>query len=154
LALALVADVVAQGAGPFQPTESPDLVSTLVGSLVDTVPSPRHLSALEACAQVLTTTEPRLAELLGTHDAHAMFVWLRGLSIVESGPRGLFPHDLARNALGVELRSESVKSNETVAVSLSGRIRATCSPMPKSSNAWATTSRAPSASLRERCRAP
>jgi hypothetical protein len=104
LALALVADVVAQGAGPLPPAEMPDLVNTLVGSLVETVPSPRHLSALEACAQVLATTESLLAELLGIDDAHEMFGWLRGLSIVESGPQGLFPHDLARDALGAQLR--------------------------------------------------
>ena len=73
-------------------------------TLVDTVPSPQHRRALEACAQVLTTTEPLLAELLDLPDAHEMFAWLRSLSIIETGPRGLYPHDIARDALGAELR--------------------------------------------------
>ena len=30
--------------------------------------------------------------------------WLRGLSMMELGRRGLFPHDLAREALAAELR--------------------------------------------------
>jgi hypothetical protein len=104
LALALVADVVAQGGGGFELAERPDVVDALLGSIVDTVPSAQHRSALEACAQVLTTTEPLLARLLDLPDAHDMFEWLRGLSFVEAGPRGLFPHDVARDALGKELR--------------------------------------------------
>ncbi len=104
LALALVADVVAQGGGDLALAERPDVVDALLGSMVDTVPSARHRSALEACAQVLTTTEPLLARLLDLPDAHDMFEWLRGLSFVEAGPRGLFPHDVARDALGRELR--------------------------------------------------
>ena len=37
-------------------------------------------------------------------DAHDPFSWLRGLSFVESGPDGVFPHDLARDALEADLR--------------------------------------------------
>ena len=33
-----------------------------------------------------------------------MFAWLRGLSFVESGPYGLFPHDLARDVIDADLR--------------------------------------------------
>jgi hypothetical protein len=33
-----------------------------------------------------------------------MFAWLRSLSIIEAGPRGLYPHDIARDTLGAELR--------------------------------------------------
>ncbi len=104
LALALVADVVAHGGGALRLAERPDVVDALLGSMVDSVPSAQHRAALEACAQVLTTTEPLLARLLGLDDAHDMFDWLRGLSFVEAGPRGLFPHDVARDALGKELR--------------------------------------------------
>jgi hypothetical protein len=43
-------------------------------------------------------------EVLGVEDAHELFVWLRELSFVESGPDGVFPHDLARDALEADLR--------------------------------------------------
>ena len=104
LALALVADVAAQGGEATPPADLRGVVDALLATLVDTVPSPLHRRALEACAQVLTTTEPLLAELLDLPDAHEMFDWLRSLSIVETGPRGLYPHDVARDALGAELR--------------------------------------------------
>ena len=42
--------------------------------------------------------------MLDTADAHELFEWLRELSFVETGPSGLFPHDLAREALAAELR--------------------------------------------------
>jgi AAA ATPase domain len=104
LALALVADVAAQGGETAPLGDLHGVVDTLLATLVDTVPSPRHRRALEACAQVLTTTEPLLAALLDLPDAHELFAWLRGLSFVESGPRGLYPHDIARETLGAELR--------------------------------------------------
>ena len=39
------------------------------------------------------TTEGLLAEALGAGGAGELFAWLRGLSFVEQGPEGLFPHD-------------------------------------------------------------
>jgi hypothetical protein len=45
-----------------------------------------------------------LREVLGLEDAHELFTWLRELSFVESGPEGVFPHDLARDALEADLR--------------------------------------------------
>ena len=104
LALALVADVAVQGGETTPRGSLRGVVDSLLSTLVDTVPSPQHRRALEACAQVLTTTEPLLAALLKLPDAHEMFAWLRGLSFIESGPRGLYPHDIAREALGAELR--------------------------------------------------
>lgn len=104
LALALVADVVAHASHPLDVATMPEVLGGLLGSLVESVPSVAHRLALEACAQVLTTTEPLLARLLGVDDAHEVFSWLRGLSVVETGPRGLFPHDVARETLGAELR--------------------------------------------------
>ncbi|MFI6602745.1 AAA family ATPase [Nonomuraea sp. NPDC050536] len=102
LALALVADVAAQRR--FSAVSAHQVMGALLKSFVDTVPSPLHQQALEACAQVLATTEPLLAALLDLRDAAELFAWLRDLSIVEYGSRGLFPHDLARDALGAELR--------------------------------------------------
>ncbi len=105
LALSLVADVFAQRPDTrFQRAAVPDVVRALVEHLVQKVPSASHRAALEACALVRLTTEDLLAELLTVSDAHDLFTWLRSLSFVEAGPVGLFPHDLAREALIAELR--------------------------------------------------
>src|SRR5215212_11466697 len=45
-----------------------------------------------------------LAAALDLPDAHDLFEWLRGLSFVEQGPFGLYPHDLAREVLDADLR--------------------------------------------------
>ena len=67
-------------------------------------PGPAHRTALEACALVRLMTEELLAEVLNLPDAHDLFEWLRGLSFIESGRQGIFPHDLAREAIVADLR--------------------------------------------------
>jgi hypothetical protein len=105
LALSLVMDVYAQrGDVPFKPQDAPDLVRSLLEQLVQKVPGPAHRTALEACALVRLTTEELLARILNLPDAHDLFEWLRGLSFIESGRQGIFPHDLAREALVADLR--------------------------------------------------
>lgn len=105
LALSLVAEMFAQRrAVIFQPEAAPDIIKTLVEQFVQKVPGPAHRAALEACALVRLTSEPLLSETLGLPDVHEIFEWLRSLSFIESGPLGLFPHDLAREALAVDLR--------------------------------------------------
>jgi hypothetical protein len=105
LALSLVADVFAQRPGTqFHPEAVPDIVKTLLGQFVQKVPGPAHRAALEACALVRVTTEALLGELLAMGDVHELFEWLRSLSFIESGQEGLFPHDLAREALVADLR--------------------------------------------------
>jgi hypothetical protein len=104
LALSLIADVCTQRGGVVPLTEDPQLVTALLGVLLGAVPSARHRAALEACALVSALTEPLLAALLDVGDAREEFAWLRGLSITEYGPRGVFPHDLAREALAAETR--------------------------------------------------
>ena len=105
LALSLVADLFAQGrAIQFQAESVPDVVRTLLQQFVQKVPGPAHRTALEACALLRITTEGLLAQMLATSDAHELFEWLRSLSFVESGQQGLFPHDLAREALVADLR--------------------------------------------------
>jgi hypothetical protein len=105
LALSLVADVVAQrpDAG-FQPAETPDVVKALVERLLQQVPGPAQRAALEACALLRLTTEALLAAMVAVPDAHELFEWLCGLSFMQMGQMGLFPHDLAREALVAELR--------------------------------------------------
>jgi hypothetical protein len=104
LALAIAADVCAQRQGNVDLAATPQVVTALLAGLLDAVPSAAHRAALEACSQVRVTTEPLLAALLDVTDAREMFDWLRTLSVVEFGPRGLFPHELARDALTAELR--------------------------------------------------
>ena len=115
LALSLVGDVFAQRPGlHFQPDAAPDIVKTLLERFVQKVPGPAHRAALEAAAMVRVTTEALLATMLrpansspgATSDqsAHEMFEWLRDLSFVETSREGLFPHDLAREALLADLR--------------------------------------------------
>ena len=105
LALSLVADTFAQrGDMGFEPQAAPDVIKTLVEQFVQKVPGPAHRAALEACALTRVMTEALLGQALNVLDAHELFDWLRGLSFIESGPEGLFPHDLAREALMADLR--------------------------------------------------
>jgi hypothetical protein len=104
LGLSLLADVVARGGEAAADPLTPDLVGTLLRWFVEVVPSGLHRRALEVCALARVTTEALLREVLGLEDAHELFAWLRGLSFVESGPDGVFPHDLARDALDADLR--------------------------------------------------
>lgn len=45
-----------------------------------------------------------LRAALEIDDAYELFAWLRGLSFVQQGPAGLFPHDLARQVIDADLR--------------------------------------------------
>lgn len=105
LALALIADAFAQYPSlVFQPAEAPDIIAPLLERFIQSTPTSAHRAALEACALVRLTTEPLLATLLDLPDAHALFTWLRTLSFMEAEWRGLFPHDLAREAITADLR--------------------------------------------------
>lgn len=105
LALSLVADRFEQRPDlELDGEDAPELVRELLGRFTAEVPGPQHRAALEACALVRALTEALLADMLAVPDAHAAFEWLRGLSFIESGPHGLFPHDLARTALAADLR--------------------------------------------------
>jgi GTPase SAR1 family protein len=106
LALSLVVDVFAQKNQEieFQPEAVSDVVKVLMERLIQEVPSPTHRMALEACALIRLTTETLLAGMLELPDVHELFEWLRGLSFIEYGTRGIFPHDLAREVLIADLR--------------------------------------------------
>ncbi len=105
LALSLVADLFDQRPDTvFRPDAEPNIIKTLLEQFLDDLPSPQHRAALDLCCLVRGTTEALLAETLGAADAPALFAWLRRLSFVDSGSRGLFPHDLAREALHTDLR--------------------------------------------------
>lgn len=104
LGLSLLVDVVVRGGEAAADPLSPDLVGTLLRRFVEIVPSGVHRRALEVCGLARVTTEALLREALEVDDAHEPFTWLRELSFVESGPDGVYPHDLAREALEADLR--------------------------------------------------
>ena len=106
LALSLAADLLAQNrtAGGFDLSRDPDVVHLLLERFVADVADPLFRQALEICAHTFTTDESLLAHCLGRTQSHAAFQWLRGLSFIEQGPHGLFPHDLAREVLEADLR--------------------------------------------------
>jgi energy-coupling factor transporter ATP-binding protein EcfA2 len=104
LGLSLLADVDVRGGGAAADPLTPDLVGTLLRRFVEIVPSEQHRRALEVCALARVTNEALLREVLGPEDAHEAFAWLRELSFVETGPEGVYPHDLARDALDADLR--------------------------------------------------
>ena len=112
LALSLITDLFSQrGKVGFTPEESPDVVKTLLERFIQQVPGPAHRAALEACALARVMTESLLDQMLdmratgtGPSDgARELFDWLRGLSFIQSSSEGLFPHDLAREALVADL---------------------------------------------------
>jgi DNA-directed RNA polymerase specialized sigma24 family protein len=106
LALSLAAEVAATDASPTQPwTPGQDVIEILLSELIGTVPSAAHRHALEACAHAYTTTQELLAAVLAAEgDPVELFAWLRGLPFIESGPVGLFPHDVVRDALDADLK--------------------------------------------------
>jgi hypothetical protein len=105
LALSLVADVFVQRPGVrFRPAETPDVIKTILEQFVQQVPGPAHRTALESCALVRYTTESLLGHMATMPEVHELFEWLRSLTFIESGPLGLFPHDIAREALVADLR--------------------------------------------------
>lgn len=105
LALSLVADVFAQQPTlEFRPENAPNIIKTLMEQFMHEVPSAQHRAALEACAQVRLLSEPLLAAMLSVDDPHPLFEWLRHLSFIDAERRGLYPHDLAREALVADLR--------------------------------------------------
>lgn len=104
LGLALLTDVVTHGGSMVDDALPPDLVGILLQRFLEVVPSELHRHALEVCALARVTTEPLLRGALGVTDAHEIFAWLRGLSFVYATDEGLYPHDLARDALDADLR--------------------------------------------------
>jgi hypothetical protein len=105
LALSLVADDFAQKQHThFQPSTSPDIVKTLLERFFQDLPTPQHRTALEACALVRLINEDLLKQILDLTSVGELFQWLWSLSFIESGQMGLFPHDLAREALIADLR--------------------------------------------------
>ncbi|MEV0385828.1 ATP-binding protein [Nonomuraea sp. NPDC050643] len=104
LALLLGAAVaVKDGAAGRRWRPPQDVVAALLDQLVGESPSAAHRRALEICAHAYMTTEDLLRAVL-PEDSGTLFRWLRRLPFVESSRLGLFPHDVVRELLEVDLR--------------------------------------------------
>jgi hypothetical protein len=104
LALSIVADMFLQKKNRhFDPLDSPDIMKTLLEQFVQEVPSPAHKAALELCSLVYVTTEKLIEEVLGAQLANELFNWLTTLTFIEKTPAGIYPHDLARDAIASEM---------------------------------------------------
>lgn len=103
LGLSLLVDVTSVG-GAAVDLAPPDLVGALLAQFLDIVPDRQQRRALEVCALARATTEDLLRDALQLDDAHELFTWLGGLSFIEWGADGLFPHELARDVLDIDLR--------------------------------------------------
>ncbi len=100
LALHLVAEQARRsGAVDHDPGRTAALLRALVGD----VPDDRHRRTLEVCALARVTTEDLLRAALDEPDVGDLFAWLRDQCYVQSGPEGLHPHDVARDALDADL---------------------------------------------------
>ena len=130
LGLSLLAEVVVRGGEAALDPLAPDPVGTLLRRFVDVVPAGVRRDALEICALARTTTESLLRETLAVEDAHEVFAWLRELSFVESGPHGLFPHELARDVLDADLRWRDPEHYNDVFRAISGNAHARLQSSP------------------------
>lgn len=104
LALAMGADAVLDGRSLDLAGESSHPVyRTLLESFTREARDARQRQALDACAVARELNEDLLAHMLGVEDARDAFDWLAGLSFIESGAQGLFPHDIVRDVLMREM---------------------------------------------------
>jgi DNA-binding winged helix-turn-helix (wHTH) protein len=103
LALVLIADEVRR-LGRVPSGLGPDLVRALTGRCVAQAPTALHRKALEACARTRNTTVALLSDVVDASSAVMLFEWLAEQSYVSTGPEGLWPHELVRDAIDEELR--------------------------------------------------
>lgn len=124
LALSLLADVVGRGGETPGDPLTPDLVGVLLRRFVDTVPDGPQRRALEVCAIARVTTESLLRGVLGDDSAHDLFRGLLDASFIETGPDGVFPHDLARDVLDADVRWRDPEAYQYVFRKVASHVRA------------------------------
>lgn len=105
LALSVVADLFTIEPNQyFNPDKSPDLIKSLLELFIQHVPGPAHRAVMEISALAHVTTESLLQEVMGIEQIQGLFDWLRGLSFYDHNQSGIFPHDIAREALSRDLK--------------------------------------------------
>lgn len=107
LALRLLADTLARpgAAAPRHLGETPDVVAALLARVVDEVPDEQHRQAIELSALSRVTTRSMLRDLCDGDRGDDLFSWLAAQPWVERLPQGLCPHDLARDIIVTDLRT-------------------------------------------------
>ncbi|MGI5198277.1 AAA family ATPase [Streptomyces sp. CA-288835] len=105
LALRIAASLVtAHSDAPADWGPDSHIIGELLASLVGTLPTEQHRTALETAAHVMTLNRSLLGAVMGQDSAGPMFDWLCELPFTELGPRGLSVHDLAAEVLDRDLR--------------------------------------------------
>lgn len=111
LALSLLADLCARGQTDGAVLASgvaaaPDVVQSLLGQIVDDVPTPVHRDALQVAAVARVTTESLIRDALSLDGrlADEVFAWLRDRPYIHVDAEGVAPHDLVRDVLDADLR--------------------------------------------------
>lgn len=84
--------------------DDPELLAALVQRFLAQAPSAAHRQAFEISAHARVTTESLLRRFFEPELAATLLNWLGGLSFIERGSDGLFPHDLVRDIVDRELR--------------------------------------------------
>jgi hypothetical protein len=104
LALAIATDAWAQIASPeFSADHEIGVITALYDYFTRGVEDPIQKTCLEIAAIMPALDEAILVDLAGP-SAVGCFHWLRGLCFIDSGSRGLYPHDLAREVILAEVR--------------------------------------------------
>lgn len=100
LVLAMAADAVRDGGHlELAPESGLSVYQTLLDNLLREARHADEYLALDACAVAYQLSEDLLARMLGRDDASALFEWLAGLTFIDCGSEGLYPHDIVREAL-------------------------------------------------------
>ena len=115
LLLALVADVCEQlGPEALGNADGENRLQSLMLGLVREGQSPPQQRALLAASIARTLSRPLLAAMLPEDDAEALYAWLTGLSFMSAAERGLFPHDLIRDALFADAQRRDPEEAEAM----------------------------------------
>lgn len=87
-------------------------MQALLERFIVDAPSPEYKLALRSASLVKSTTETLLAALLDKENPQAEFNWLRGLTFIQDGLKGVFPHDIVREVLVSDLQWRDPNSFE------------------------------------------
>ncbi|MGI9611351.1 MAG: ATP-binding protein [Acidimicrobiales bacterium] len=108
LALQLFAETLStssNGSVPVALSDSPDLVAALLNRFVENVPDDQHRLAVEVASISRVTTRSLIRGICDDARADRLFDWLAAQPWVERLPTGLRPHDLARDVVTADLRT-------------------------------------------------
>ncbi|WP_395729060.1 ATP-binding protein [Nakamurella sp.] len=93
--------------------DAPDLVASLAATLVGGLSDEGQALACGLCAQAWLTTQDLLRDLVGDR-APELWEWLETRPYVTRGPDGLYPHDLVRDVLELDLRRRRPELYRTI----------------------------------------